>query len=224
VTRPRGADGIAASAALLLSACVSAVVPPDAPEDPVSVVHRKEARHGGLLLPREEGGFVEYGFGDRDWYALGKDSWFHVFDTLLWPTMGTLGRREVEASDLAGLERIYPHSRLTPIVVGEAEIARLRERLEGEFAVRRETRVYNSDYALFFVEHEDGFWLLHNCHDAVAEWLRELGCTVARAPVRLGLSVRRAGAYGRTATVVAFERSQAEAAGSNAAAWRTTGR
>ena len=43
-----------------------------------------------------------------------------------------------------------------------------------------------------FVESEDGFWFLYNCNDALADWLRELGCSVSFVPVRLGLSLRDA--------------------------------
>ena len=42
-----------------------------------------------------------------------------------------------------------------------------------------------------FVRHEDGFWFLYNCNDAVADWLRRLGCAVSWVPIRLDLSVVR---------------------------------
>ena len=72
--------------------CVSTIEPPSNPRQPVTVFLQSEARHKGLLLPKAEGRFVEYGFGDYDWYALEKDRWYYVFDTVLWPTKGTLGR------------------------------------------------------------------------------------------------------------------------------------
>jgi hypothetical protein len=40
-----------------------------------------------------------------------------------------------------------------------------------------------------FVMHPDRFSLLHNCHDEVVEWLRELDCRVSWAPVRRRLKI-----------------------------------
>ncbi len=170
------------------SGCTSTIEPPSDPRDPVTVFLRKEARHKALLLPGEIGGFVEYGFGDYDWYALRKDRWYHAFDTVLWPTKGTLGRKSLAAIDVAGLQAHYPYSTLFPIVVGGDEATRLRRRLAEQYADHGDGEIYNHTYDLFFVEHDDRFWFLHNCHDAMAAWLRELGCSVSFAPVRVGLS------------------------------------
>jgi hypothetical protein len=180
---------VPASAAVLIG-CVSTVKPPTDPQHPITVYLRREALHAALLLPRPGGGHVEYGFGDHDWYALGRDRWYHVFDTLLWPTRGTLGRRVLSAEHLTDLQASYPWSDLSPIVVGAEETARLEQRLDAEYRERQDTEIYNSDYVLYFVEHEAGFWLFHNCHDALAQWLRELGCSVGWTPVRGGLDVR----------------------------------
>jgi hypothetical protein len=177
--------------ALGLASCVSTVRPPVDPKRPITLYLRREALHAALLLPRPGGGFVEYGFGEYDWYALGKDRWYHVFDTLLWPTRGTLARRILSAETLAELQVSYLASRLTPIVVGAEEAARLEERLDDEYCARLNTEIYNPEYALHFVEQEDGFWLFYNCHDALARWLRELGCSVGWTPVRGGLFVRQ---------------------------------
>jgi hypothetical protein len=170
-----------------LASCVSTVRPPTDPQRPVTVYLRREALHAALLLPRPAGGIVEYGFGDYDWYALGKDRWYHVFDTLLLPTRGTLARRDLPVEGLAELKASYPASNLTPIVVGADAAARLEARLDAEYRERQDTEIYNPEYALHFVVHEDGFWLFYNCHDALARWLRELGCSVGWTPVRGGL-------------------------------------
>jgi hypothetical protein len=40
-----------------------------------------------------------------------------------------------------------------------------------------------------FVPWPRRFWLFDNCGDVVADWLRELGCTVAWVPVCTDLRV-----------------------------------
>lgn len=184
------AAGLAALA-VAWTGCVSTVTPLPSPAEPVTVYLRHEARHRGLILPRAAGGHVEYGYGDWDWYALQRNRWYHAFDTLLWPTPGTLGRRILPVGTLAELQATYPASVLHPLPVERGAAARLEEELEWQFASGG-VALYNPAYGLHFVPHPDRFWLFHNCNDALASWLQALGCRVSPAPVRLGLTVKPA--------------------------------
>jgi hypothetical protein len=42
---------------------------------------------------------------------------------------------------------------------------------------------------MWFVEHPTRFWMFHDCHDELAEWLEELECSVSWAPIRARLRV-----------------------------------
>ena len=193
----RGLPALALAIGLLATeGCVSQITPPASPEDPVPIYVRWEARHKGLILPRQMGSWVEYGYGEFDWYALEKDRWYHVFDTVLWPTGGTLGRTEVTAQGREGLERFYRLSRLEPILVSRALAAALLARLDAEFAGSSEAPLHNSTYRMDFVPHEDGFWMFYNCNDAMADWLRALDCRVTHLPLRFGLDLERSAASG----------------------------
>ena len=77
---------------------------------------------------------VEFGFGDWEWYARAQEQWHRVFATVLWPTRGTLARREHFASDAAALRASMPWATFDQFVVEAADAARLRERLEAQFA------------------------------------------------------------------------------------------
>ena len=173
---------------LLLSGCISIVTPPPHPSDPVTVYLVNEAMHKGILFPRANGTFVEYGFGDWDWYALGYDSWYHAFDTVLWPTQGTLGRRLAPVRDAASLRNFYSGVVLDPLIVEKADATALLEELDQAYDRNVETSHYNPQYRTHFVEHDDGYWFLYNCNDAAADWLRKLGCSVSFVLIRLGLS------------------------------------
>jgi hypothetical protein len=180
-------------AAVLLSSvsCVSTVTPPPPPERPCTVVLARDARHIGLFLPRAGGAYVEYGYGDWDWYAQMDDSWYDVLDTVLLPTQGTLARREVHADDVSALQRRMHWMEMWPIEVELSRAEALLAELDRQFACSAEPPFHNATYRMDFVRHEDSYWFAHNCYDQVSEWLRDLDCSVTPLPIRLGVTVAR---------------------------------
>ncbi|MFN0008064.1 MAG: hypothetical protein ACKVXR_09175 [Planctomycetota bacterium] len=168
--------------------CASTVTPPKDPPDPIVVHLLSTGRHAGVLLPNGDGRTVEYGYGDWTWYALGKDDWWRAPAVVLWPTQGTLGRRYVLDADLAAMNLSYGGGTLEELRVSRDSADRLLARLDTEFVAGGEGH-FNPLYDMSFVKHPDGFWMFHDCHDEVAEWLEELECDVGWAPIRAGLRV-----------------------------------
>jgi hypothetical protein len=164
---------------LLLAGCTSFVTPPENPVDPVEVYIVDEGIHTGIVLPRG-GEWVEYGYGEWGWYALNHTAWYDVFDTVLWPTQGALGRRPV---------RGIP-AKAQPLRVARSDAERLLRDLEARYESRKETEVYNETMRMHFVMADEGFWCCFTCSDAAAEWLRRLGCRVSWVLIRSGLRVR----------------------------------
>lgn len=151
-----------------------------------------EGRHSGLLLPCGGGRIVEYGYGEWNWYALAKDDWWRAPMTVLWPNPGTLGRRYFREAEVAAMEDSFGAGRVGSFDADRAAVERLRERLDAEFASGG--AAHHSDlYRMDFVPHPSRFWFGHDCHDEVAAWLRELGCSVTMAPIRTRLAVRDRG-------------------------------
>lgn len=178
--------------ALLLwtAGCTSLVKPPTDVDRPVEVLLIRDARHRGLLLPNECG-YVEFGFGEWDWYALGNDAWYHVFPALLWPTKGTLCRRQHHAYSLDAVRAALSWAEFEPFVVEHDAAEALRNKLEATFAARVGERVQQPYTGLDFVPDDNSYWLFDNCADACAVWLRELGCTVSWVPIRIDIAGRR---------------------------------
>ncbi len=174
-----------------ITGCVSDIRPPTSPADPVATYLLMDDRHRGLLLPRVEGGFVEYGFGDWDWYAQDCDSWYHAFDTVLWPTQGALGRRFSAARNGDELRREFYWMKLYEIIVERSHMEALRRELGQIYAQEAEREVYNPRYRMSFVPSGDGYWFLHNCNDAVVIWLEKLGCSVSWVPIRIDLNMEQ---------------------------------
>lgn len=174
---------------LALSGCTSTVHPPrEVGEHPVSVWLIRDARHRGLVLPADDAGLIEFGYGEFAWYAEMRDAWYRAFPAALWPTPGTLGVRRLQARDRDGLRRELPHALIDEIVVARAAAESLRQRLEERFAAGGEP-LWNGVYGFDFVRDPAGYWCLFNCNDAVAEWLVAVGCRVTWVPIRLGLEV-----------------------------------
>lgn len=149
---------------------------------------RHSGRHFGLILPDGRSGWVEYGYGDYDWYALRRTRWYHVFDTLLWPTRATLGRRFFP-STTRDRPATDGRARLMPVEVASARARALERELDRRYSARAAHEIHNEAFGLDFVPTEPRFWAFHNCADAVAEWLEELGCEVSWRPIRKGLRV-----------------------------------
>lgn len=187
--------GVALGIAFAVFGCTSTVRPPAGPlSDPVAVLVGFDESHHGIVLPRAETGWVEYGFGEFGWYAEMKNAWYHAFATVLWPTQGTLGRRELAADDVSDARRELSWIHLEEIEVEGARVDALRDRLDAQFEAGRGGLVRNEAYRMDFVPVDEGFWCLFNCTDAVAEWLEELGCDVSWVPIRTGLEIVRTGA------------------------------
>jgi hypothetical protein len=182
---------------LLTVGCTSTVTPPPPPIDPVRVFLLQEALHTGLVLPPDGDGddaeYVEFGFGDWSWYALGNDAWYHAFATVLWPTQGGLGRRTFGARTATELQARVTWATLAPIDVSGAKASALRRQLQTEFDAHIAQAVARTDLAFRFVPVDQSYWLPHNCADEVATWLRALDCKVTGALFRTGLCLQRQG-------------------------------
>jgi hypothetical protein len=170
--------------------CTSTVTPPRDPANPIEVFLLRESMHVGVVLPAATpGSYVEFGFGDWRWYALGEDQWYNVFRTVLWPTQGALCRREFAAGNADELRRAAYWAELSPLVVDGTEVAALRGRLEVICRGRAAQAVARRELGFTFVPSDESYWFLCMCADVAATWLRELGCSVSWVPIRSSLRV-----------------------------------
>src|SRR5436309_1288368 len=85
---------------LLTSAggCSATVAPPTNVQHPVDVFVTDYSRHSSILLPvpiDQQTTYVEYAFGDYDWFALGKAKWYVGLGSMISSRCATLGRRQV---------------------------------------------------------------------------------------------------------------------------------
>lgn len=178
----------------LCASCASLVFAPERVDAPASVFVLREALHIGVLLPDPVDApqrWVEYGYGDWSWYALGNESWWRVFPTVLWPTASTLCRREWPARDEAELlRRIAARGcEADRVVVERSRVVALTTELSAKFAAGSEVR--RPELEMDFVRADGGYWMGNTCADVAADWCEALGCDVGWVWIRGSLLVKR---------------------------------
>lgn len=171
----------------LFVGCRSTITPPPFPEHPTEVYLLTDARHYGLVLPDGPRRYVEYGFGEWQWYAQNDDAWYRTVPTVLWPTRATLGRRTIYAEDGRGVAERFHWIEVRRLVVDRPKVEALHASLAARFTAASAGRVHNPRYGFDFVPLDDeSYWAFWNCTDALATWLEALGCDVSWVPLRVG--------------------------------------
>lgn len=155
---------------LALAGCATTVRPPADPRDPVVVVLVDYGKHSSLILP-SGAGWVEFAYGEWDYFALNEDDLCTGMAALCCFNQGTLGRRNLTAP------RVHAEE-LFELRVSRADADALRSRLEERYGRHPETRLHNSLNGLTFVHDDESYICWNNCNHVVARWLEELGCKV----------------------------------------------
>ena len=167
-------------AAAALAGCTTTIIPPANPTDPVSVFVLDYGRHSSLLLPDTSAqAFIEYAYGDWNWFALDRSEWYDVFPTLFWPTRGALGRRTLHVeSNPETILGVLACEHVLEVTVSARRARELSAELDSQFERRSDTVHYQPLYDLSFVHGETAFHLFENCNHVLADWLRDLGCEI----------------------------------------------
>lgn len=174
---------------LTLGGCgTTAIVPPSRPLDPVPVFVLDHGRHTSLVLTAADGSLHRFAYGDWRYYAERDTGLWSALAALLWPTPGALGHRLLPGPPTAEAVARQVRVAIRALHVLQVERQRaqaLHARLQGIIAAApRRLEVPEVDLA--FVPHPRDYSLAHNSNQAVADWLSELGCMVARRPVLSG--------------------------------------
>src|SRR5512140_2380377 len=103
---------------LFLTGCAETIHPPVNPTDPVTVYVADYGRHSSIVLPETKGGYVEWAFGDWQWFALGRTKVDVALAAIVSSPQSTLGRREIPPQpDDEAMKRTLEADRLIPIEV-----------------------------------------------------------------------------------------------------------
>jgi hypothetical protein len=164
--------------ALLSGGCATHVTPPKFVRDPVTVYVTDYGRHSSIVLPDPDGGYVEYAYGDYDWFALGDVNLFSGLRAAFASPRATLGRRSFPARDGPLAPADLKCEKLEEFTASQARVEALRMNLESIFN-RSPAKPIHSDFSMLeHVPDSEHYWLFHNCNHATAQWLRALGCRI----------------------------------------------
>lgn len=181
---------VAPTVLLLCAGCTSTVYPPVLPAGsrPVSVYVITDACHQGLILPAGGDAWVEYGFGELEWFAYNNASLMRVENTLLYPSAACLVRAEFRAMGESGVLARYRSLPVFRLDVSGWRARLLLAELTGQFDAGRDEECYNPLWKLRCVPVSDSTYsAFHNCGDVMADWLTRLGCRVSWVVVRTGV-------------------------------------
>ncbi len=163
------------------TACVATAYPPAYPADPVQVYLLKQGEHTGVVLPAEavqDAAWVEYAFGDWDWYVEDRTSAIYGMYTLITPGGSALGRRYSSALPEADAKLSERGASVYPFLAERELVRVLRQELDEEYAAAGVIPRELARSGLLIVPARESYSLTYNCSDATIVWLRRLGCSV----------------------------------------------
>ncbi|MGJ3243971.1 MAG: DUF2459 domain-containing protein [Opitutales bacterium] len=165
------------------------VLPPEELAPPRATVFLSQyAWHTRLALPSEDSQhYVEYGFGDWRYYALGERSTWSALRALFLPGDATLSRRTLMLSENGHPAERFGSKRTVALKVPADAMFALRQDLERQWreAAGDPIRVNG----LAFRRIDRPYSIIHNSNRQTGHWLETLGCTVNGLPLRANYRV-----------------------------------
>ncbi|MEB3337096.1 MAG: hypothetical protein VKJ46_06520 [Leptolyngbyaceae bacterium] len=167
-------------AALLLGwiSVPATILPPEHVDHPVTIYVADYGLHSRLVLPDIGRQWIQYAYGDWNYYALNRQGLTDGIAALLLPTPGTLGRRSFATLDEMRVASQQDNATLIHLAVSSERVAQLlislNHRFEGQIAVRTQ----NPRTGLTLVQDAQKYTVMHNSNHELVQWLKELDCQV----------------------------------------------
>ena len=180
--------------AFLPIGCAWTIRPPAAVSDPTTVYLTEYKRHTRLALPSPDpkDGWVEYGFGEWNYYGLENRSNFSGLRAITGLGTAARSRRQIRASkDEAEFLVLSGGNFTAPIQVDRKSAESLQKQLETEWAALQDSStVRRKDGVPVSISPDETYHLFHNSNHATALWLRDLDCDVDGTPILSNFQVR----------------------------------
>lgn len=180
------------AAAVLAPGCAWTVQPPPAPRDPVTVWVTEYGKHCRVALPSDKSTYLEYGFGEWNFYAREKRDTFSILRAGIGFGAGAFSRRELVPA---------PDGRLGPAQTGgtrseslkvERDLAvQLRDELEARWRANKDNVIVRSWDRVPVSRDPQHYHVFDNSNHATAGWLRRLGCKVRGFPLMSNFRIER---------------------------------
>jgi hypothetical protein len=183
--------------ACVAGGCSTVIVPPPAPRgDTAPVLVADYGYHSTLILPRAQGGLIEYAFGDWTYFGQNQKSIGTALHALLMSDQATLGRRtlDLDPDDESSLADATGAKSVLRFEASRARVAELERALDERFSTRLDSITYSPVHHLYFVKDDERYGVANNCNHFTARGLERLGCRVEGVVMMSGFRVKEAGA------------------------------
>ena len=186
--------GSAAGVSVLLffSSCAWRVAPPAKVADPVPIYLSEYGRHTRLALPDDSTAFFEYGFGEWNFYGLGKEGFLSALRAISGFGEGALSRRRLSYTLN---EAVFLHaagaSRAARLWVERSLADHLRRELEARWQANAHVVVIRQTDQIPVSRDPAAYHLFGNSNHAVAKWLERLGCRVTGYPITSNFKITK---------------------------------
>lgn len=182
---PRRVAVLGTACALLWpSGCAWTVKPPPSPQEPVTVWVTEYGRHSRVALPSGRSTFLEYGFGEWNFYAREQRGFLSTLRAGAGLGSGAFSRRELVPAPDGTLGPPQTGGTRSASLQAEREAAtRLRDRLEARWAANQPRVIVRSADGVPVSSDPQRYHLFANSNHAAADLLRELGCRVSGFPI-----------------------------------------
>lgn len=172
-----------------LSGCAWKIHPPAEVQDPVPVYLTEYGRHTRVALPVDSRRFMEYGFGEWNFYGLEKNGALDGLRAIFGMGEGAFSRRELAASHEGRLDlQTSGGFRSERLEVERKDVRQLMQVLEARWSQNEEVRIREWD-AVPVSRDPVRYHLFYNSNHVAAKWLRDLGCEISGTPVFSNFSV-----------------------------------
>jgi hypothetical protein len=164
--------------ALIMAGCATTVRPQTQLAHPVAVYLADYGIHSSLLLPTDDGRFVEYAFGDY-YYAALNHTWPNdALGALIISFQSALGRRYIEPApgQIAPMPLHPSPVRMQVVYASQPAVDRLLHTLDERYRADGKRVIHNSENNMDYVLDREHYSVLNNCNHLTARCLREIGC------------------------------------------------
>jgi len=177
---------------LFIPGCAWTVRAPATVADPVPVWISEYGKHCRIAVPSGRSTFIEYGFGEWNFYGREKRGLFSILRAGSGLGAGAFSRRElVPAPDGTLGPWQTGGTRSEGILVERARAEALRTKLDARWQANQHTVRTREIDGVVVSRDPARYHLFRNSNHATAEWLGELGCEVRGFPILSNFRVAR---------------------------------
>ncbi len=186
-----------AAVGAFLCGCAWHITPPERPAKTATVHLTEYKRHTRLALPAADGSgrWVEYGFGEWNYYGLERRDLVSGLRAIAGLGTAARSRRELPAAmgDEAFL-RVSGGRHTSSIRVEKDAVTSLKAALERDWNALQKggQSVRRKDGVPVAISPTEPYHLFHNSNHATASWLKRLGCKVTGTPILSNFRIRTA--------------------------------